>query len=85
MHILKGANTCRVAKTVVYGGILKITDFTTLRFYCIICANTSRSGEIGRRSGLKIHRAQPSCRFESGLRYHKALTTIVRALLCYKI
>src|SRR5690625_6083544 len=29
-----------------------------------------QSGEIGRRSGFKIRRANPPCRFESGLWYH---------------
>jgi hypothetical protein len=28
-----------------------------------------RSGETGRRSGLKIHRASRPCRFDSGLRH----------------
>ena len=29
-----------------------------------------RSGGTGRRTGLKIPRANPSCRFDSGLRHH---------------
>ncbi|CDS85766.1 hypothetical protein BN1097_540033 [Clostridioides difficile] len=31
---------------------------------------TCPSGGIGRRSGLKIHRTNTPCRFESGLGHH---------------
>lgn len=36
------------------------------------------SGEIGRRSGLKIHRPQKSCRFESGLGHHLVIKKVLK-------
>ena len=45
------------------------TLFYTFELDCSACIASSRSGETGRRRGLKILRPLRSCRFDSDLRH----------------